>query len=158
MWSTMEAFHADDYIEWGDVKGKEFSIEMNRARNEIIVKPTFSENMRFFFRYHVNHMYWRYFMWNFVGRQNDVQSHGGVIHGNWLSGIKFIDEARLGNQDNLPASLADNKARNTYYFLPLLLGLLGIFFQYKKGEEGKKGVWVVFLIVFYDRIGHCYLS
>jgi hypothetical protein len=93
-------------------------------------------------------MYWRYFMWNFVGRQNDIQSHGSIIHGNWISGIKFIDNAMLGDQDNLPASLANNKAKNTYYFLPLLLGLLGIFFQYSKGAEGKKGVWVVFLLFF----------
>ncbi len=148
MWSTMESFHADDYIEWGGVKGKRIQHKNEQGENEIIVKPTFSENMRFFIRYHVNHMYWRYFMWNFVGRQNDIQSHGGVIHGNWLSGIKFIDEMRLGNQDNLPSSLANNKARNTYYFLPLLLGLLGIFFQYNKGSEGKKGIWVVFLLFF----------
>lgn len=148
MWSTMEAFHAEDYQEWGKIKGTRVQHKNESGENEIIVKPTFTENMRFFFRYHVNHMYWRYFMWNFVGRQNDIQSHGSVIHGNWLSGIKFIDEAMLGDQDNLPASLAHNKARNTYYFLPLLLGLLGIFFQYSKGTEGKKGVWVVFLLFF----------
>ncbi len=148
MWSTMEAFHADDYKEWGKIKGTRIQHRNERGENEIIVKPTFSENLRFFFRYHVNHMYWRYFMWNFVGRQNDIQSHGSVIHGNWLSGINFIDEARLGSQDNLPAKLANNKARNTYYFLPLLLGLLGIAFQYKKGDEGKKGLWVVFLMFF----------
>lgn len=148
MWSTMEAFHAEDYQEWGKIKGTRIQHKNESGENEIIVKPTFTENMRFFFRYHVNHMYWRYFMWNFVGRQNDIQSHGSVIHGNWLSGIKFIDEAMLGDQDNLPASLAHNKARNTYYFLPLLLGLLGIFFQYSKGTEGKKGVWVVFLLFF----------
>ena len=148
MWSTMESFHAEDYIEWGKIKGKRIQHKNEQGENEIIVKPTFSENMRFFFRYHVNHMYWRYFMWNFVGRQNDIQSHGSIIHGNWISGIKFIDNAMLGDQDNLPASLANNKAKNTYYFLPLLLGLLGILFQYSKGAEGKKGVWVVFLLFF----------
>lgn len=148
MWSTMEASHADDYVEWGGIKGTRIQHRNEQGENETIIKPTFSENMRFFFRYHVNHMYWRYFMWNFVGRQNDIQSHGSVIYGNWLSGIKFIDEARLGNQDNLPARFANNKARNTYYFLPLILGLLGILFQYKKGKEGKKGLWVVFLMFF----------
>lgn len=146
MWSTMEASHAKDYVEWGKIKGTRIQIKNERGENEVIVKPTFFENLRFFFSYQVNHMYWRYFMWNFVGRQNDIQSHGSIIHGNWLSGIKFIDEARLGNQDNLPAQLANNKARNTYYFLPLILGLLGIFFQYKKGKEGKKGLWVIFLL------------
>ncbi len=148
MWSTMEESHADDYKEWGKIKGTRIQHKNERGENEIIVKPKFSENMRFFFSYHVNHMYWRYFMWNFAGRQNDIQSHGSVIHGNWLSGVKLIDEARLGSQDNLPAKLANNKARNTYYFLPLLLGLLGIAFQYKKGAEGKKGLWVVFLMFF----------
>ena len=148
MWSTMESFHAEDYQEWGKVKGTRIQTKNEQGENEVIIKPTFTENMRFFFRYHVNHMYWRYFMWNFVGRQNDIQSHGSVIHGNWISGIKFIDNAMLGNQDQLPASLANNKAKNTYYFLPLLLGLLGIFFQYSKGAEGKKGVWVVFLLFF----------
>jgi len=148
MWSTMEDFHADDYKEWGKIKGTRIQHRNERGEMETIVKPTFGENMRFFFRYHVNHMYWRYFMWNFVGRQNDIQSHGSVIHGNWISGVKFIDEARLGNQDNLPNRLANNKARNTYYFLPLILGLLGIIFQYRKGAEGKKGLWVVFLMFF----------
>ncbi len=148
MWSTMELSHADDYMEWGKVKGTRIQHKNEQGENEVIVKPTFAENMRFFFRYHVNHMYLRYFMWNFVGRQNDIQSHGSVIHGNWISGIKFIDNSLLGDQDNLPASLANNKAKNTYYFLPFLLGLLGIFFQYSKGAEGKKGVWVVFLLFF----------
>jgi len=148
MWSTMESFHAEDYQEWGKVKGTRIQTKNEQGENEVIIKPTFAENMRFFIRYHVNHMYWRYFMWNFVGRQNDIQSHGSVIHGNWISGIKFIDNAMLGNQDQLPASLAGNKAKNTYYFLPLLLGLLGILFQYSKGAEGKKSVWVVFLLFF----------
>jgi tetratricopeptide (TPR) repeat protein len=148
MWSTMESFHAEDYMEWGKIKGTRIQYKNEQGENQVIIKPTFTENMRFFIRYQLNHMYWRYFMWNFVGRQNDIQSHGSVIHGNWISGIKFIDNALLGDQDHLPASLANNKAKNTYYFLPLLLGLLGIFFQYSKGTEGKKGVWVVFLLFF----------
>ena len=148
MWSTMEESHTDDYIEWGKIKGTRIQHTNERGENEVIIKPTFTENLRFFFSYHVNHMYLRYFMWNFVGRQNDIQSHGSIIHGNWLSGINAVDEARLGNQENLPAKLANNKARNTYYFLPLLLGLLGIVFQYRKGDEGKKGLWVVFLMFF----------
>ncbi len=146
MWSSMDPSHAQDYAEWGQIKGTRIQHRNERGETEVIVKPTFGENMRFFFSYQVNFMYWRYFMWNFVGRQNDIQGHGGVLHGNWLSGIKFIDEARLGDQDNLPASLANNKARNTYYFLPFLLGILGIFFQYNRGKEGKKGLWVVFLL------------
>jgi hypothetical protein len=146
MWSTMEDYHADDYKEWAEIKGTRIPHRNEQGENVIIMKPTFGENIRFFFRYQVVHMYWRYFMWNFVGRQTDVQSHGSLVDGNWISGIKFIDEARLGSQDNLPARFANNKARNTYYFLPFLLGLLGIYFQYKKGIEGKKGLWVVFLL------------
>jgi hypothetical protein len=85
-------------------------------------------------------------MWNFAGRQNDIQGHGNKIDGNWISGIKFIDEARLGDQDKLPAKYADNPGRNTYFFLPLLLGILGIAFQYKNGKQGKRDLWVVGLL------------
>ena len=146
MWSSMDPSHAQDYQEWAQIKGTRMQHRNEQGETEVIVKPTFAENMRFFFRYQVNHMYWRYFMWNFVGRQNDIQGHGSILHGNWLSGVNFIDEARLGDQDNLPDSFKNNRARNTYYFLPFLLGLLGIFFQYNKGKEGKKGLWVVFLL------------
>ncbi|MCK3686210.1 DUF2723 domain-containing protein [Maribellus sp. YY47] len=146
MWSSNDPSHEQDYIQWGRVKGTRINFKNERGENETIIKPTFGENLRFFFSYQVNFMYWRYFMWNFVGRQNDIQGHGEILYGNWLSGIKFIDEARLGDQDNLPARLANNKARNTYFFLPLLLGILGILFQYNKGKEGQKGLWVVFLL------------
>jgi hypothetical protein len=148
MWSNMNPSHEQAYKEWGNIKGKRIQHRNEGGQTETIEKPTFSENLRFFFRYQVGHMYFRYFMWNFAGRQNDIQGHGGVLNGNWLSGVKFIDEWRLGDQDHLPARFAGNKARNTYYFLPLLLGLLGIFFQYNKGTEGKKGLWVVFLLFF----------
>ncbi|PIF05169.1 MAG: hypothetical protein CSA36_08115 [Draconibacterium sp.] len=146
MWSTMEASHTNDYKKWAEIKGTRISYRNEKGEKETIVKPTFGENLKFFYRYQVVHMYWRYFMWNFAGRQNDVQGHGSLVNGNWLSGIKFIDEARLGSQDNLPPRLANNKARNTYYFLPFILGLLGIFYQYKKGQEGKKSLWVVSLL------------
>jgi len=146
MWSSMDPQHAQDYQQWANIKGTRIQYRNERGETETIVKPTFGENLRFFFRYQVNHMYWRYFMWNFVGRQNDIQGHGSILNGNWLSGINIIDEARLGDQDNLPAQYANNKARNTYYFLPFLLGLLGIFFQYNQGKEGKKGLWVIFLL------------
>lgn len=148
MWSSMEPSHAEDYMQWGKVKGTRIQHQGEQGEMETIVKPTFAENLRFFFNYQVNFMYWRYFMWNFVGRQNDIQGHGNILHGNWLSGVKFIDEARLGDQDNLPARLANNKARNTYYFLPFILGILGILFQYNRGKEGQKGLWVVFLLFF----------
>jgi hypothetical protein len=148
MWSSMDPSHAQAYQEWANIRGRRVQHRNESGQTEIIVKPTFGENLSFFFRYQIGHMYWRYFMWNFAGRQNDIQGHGGVVHGNWLSGINFIDEWRLGDQRNLPDRFANNKARNTYYFLPLILGLLGIFFQYNKGREGKQDLWVVFLLFF----------
>lgn len=115
-------------------------------------RPSFSENMKFFFRYHVNWMYFRYFMWNFAGRQNNMQGLGynddgsrDILNGNWISGIKFIDSWRLGPQDNLPDFMANNQARNTFFFLPLLLGLCGLYFQYK---AHKRDCFVVFLLFF----------
>ncbi|MFL1894119.1 DUF2723 domain-containing protein [Aquimarina sp. 2-A2] len=107
-----------------------------------VQKPSFADNVRYLFEYQIGYMYWRYFMWNFVGRQDDVQGEYTNLHGNWLSGIKFIDEARLGSQDNLPSDALKNKARNTYYFLPLLLGILGFVFQLKRD---KKNFWVLFI-------------
>ncbi len=113
-------------------------------------KPTFAENLSFFFRYQVGFMYNRYFLWNFAGRQNDIQGHGvddngnrDFINGNWISGISFIDAARLGTQEKLPPDLANNKARNKFYMLPLLLGLIGVFYHIK---YSKKDAWVVFLL------------
>lgn len=146
MWSNMEPIHAEDYQQWGQIKGTKIKHVDEQGQTVTIVKPTFAENMRFFFKYHVNHMYIRYFMWNFVGRQDDVQSNGSLVNGNWLSGIKFIDEWRLGDQDALPASFKNNKARNTYYFLPLILGIAGIVYQLRKKKQGKQDLWVISLL------------
>ena len=115
--------------------------------------PTFGDNLEFFFSYQVNFMYWRYFMWNFVGRQNDMLSYGDLTKGQWISGIPFIDNARLGDQSLLPKELRENKAHNVYYFLPLLLGVLGIFWQVSKrgkdkSEEGWKNFTLTFLLFF----------
>ena len=110
-------------------------------------KPTMGANLAYFFDYQVNWMYWRYFMWNFAGRQNEIHSPnpGNIFYGNWECGIKFIDEARLGDQSDAPSSLKDNKGKNHYYLLPLLLGLLGLFFQF--GRD-RRGCWLVFLMFF----------
>jgi len=109
-----------------------------------ISKPTFGQNLRYMFEYQFGYMYWRYFMWNFTGKQDDIQGKNDNFSGNWISGIKFIDEARLGSQENLPSDVLNNKGRNTYYFLPLLLGILGIVFHYNKD---KSSFWV--LMVFF---------
>jgi hypothetical protein len=130
-----EAHHKPSYEYWGKVKGRKYTVTSN-AGKETIICPTFGENLRFFFRYQTNFMYLRYFMWNFAGRQNDIQGNGNTIHGNWISGIKFLDELRLGDQDNLPKDLKTNPARNTYFLLPLLIGILGILWQYKKDRNG----------------------
>ena len=98
-------------------------------------RPTFGENVKFMMSYQFGYMYGRYFMWNFAGRQNDIQGRLDLFNGNWISGIDFIDEARLGSQQQLPAQVLENKGRNRYYFLPLILGLIGLFFQIKWDKE-----------------------
>lgn len=129
MWN---AEHADTYKSWGGIK--------NDPNNSRI--PTMGNNLRFMFGYQIYYMYLRYFMWNFVGRQNDQQGFGGKSDGEWLSGIKFIDEARLGTQ-NLPDTMNHNKGRNAYYFLPLILGLIGLFYHFSK--NAKDGVVILLL-------------
>jgi len=118
---------------------KEFGTYLN------IQKPSLWNNIQYLFEYQIGYMYWRYFMWNFVGKQNNVQGKMDTINGNWLSGIKFIDQLRLGSQENLPSIALKNKARNTYYFLPLILGLIGFIFQLQKD---KKNFWVAIWIGF----------
>jgi hypothetical protein len=134
MWNNQEDRYIEDYKNWAGIT--------NDPDNKKI--PTFSQNLRYFFRYQVNHMYFRYFFWNFVGRQNDNQGvYGDILNGNWISGIGFLDKARLGPQD-VPESMS-NRARNTYYFLPLIFGLLGLYYHFKK--NAKDGT-VVFLLFF----------
>lgn len=113
-------------------------------------KPTFAQNLTFFFKYQLNHMYWRYFLWNFAGRQNDINNQlGEVDAGNWISGIPFIDNARLGDQSMLPPEYGtDNKGHNVYYMLPLLLGILGLLWQAFRGRRGIEQFWVVFFLFF----------
>jgi hypothetical protein len=140
MYSSQEN-HKEAYISWGEVKGRPA-----KYRDHVIQKPTFSENLRFFFNYQVNFMYWRYFMWNFSGRQNDIQGHGEVENGNWITGFDFIDNYLVGDQSTLPPDYANNKGHNVYFMLPLLLGLLGIFFMIYGGKKGVESFWVTFLL------------
>ncbi|MCX6290360.1 MAG: DUF2723 domain-containing protein [Bacteroidetes bacterium] len=127
--------HVSEYKKWADVKGDR--------------TPTFSENLKFLFTYQLGEMYWRYFLWNYAGRQNDIQGPGGITKGNWISGIKFIDEWRLGPQDKLPESLKNNKSRNLMYFLPFILGIIGMVFHFSRD---KKDAWVVMLLFFFTGI------
>ena len=130
--------HVQAYKDWADIKGKRVRYDYC-GQQKTDYCPTFIENMRFFFRYQVNFMYWRYFMWNFSGRQNDLQSYGDISKGNWITGIPFIDNAMLGDQSKLPTELRENKGHNVYYMLPLLLGIIGLVWQIgKRGEDGKR--------------------
>jgi hypothetical protein len=128
----------------GNIVGENVRVRNYRGETVTVSKPTFGQNLKFFIDYQCNWMYWRYFMWNFVGRQNDIESQGELNHGNWLSGISAIDNARLGDQDNIPACL-QNSGRTTYYFLPLLLGLIGLFWLLKRDL---KQSWIIFLLFF----------
>jgi hypothetical protein len=128
--------HVEAYKSWANIQGESIRVKNpNTGESEIIKKPTFGENLKFFFRYQVGYMYLRYFFWNFAGRQNDIQGNGEATKGNWISGIKFLDELRLGSQDNLPDELANNKARNKYYMLPFLLGIIGLMVHYQKNKK-----------------------
>ena len=139
--------HVQAYKEWAQVKGE--PVKFNRCGEMTsVMKPTFGENLRYFFAYQLNFMYWRYFMWNFSGRQNDIQGHGEVLNGNWITGIPFIDEALVGPQTDMPSDITDNKGHNVYYMLPLLLGLLGLLYQAYAGEKGIQGFWITFFLFF----------
>jgi hypothetical protein len=144
---SSEPNHIQAYKDWSGFKGKRVSYNTPQGRKSVIM-PTFGENLKFFFSYQVNFMYWRYFMWNFSGRQNDIQSSGEIQNGNWITGIKFIDEKLVGPQENMPDFIAKNKGHNKYYMLPLLLGLLGIFFQVFNDKKGSEQFWVTFLLFF----------
>jgi len=123
---SRDGTHRQAYQEFGTIKDP--------------ANPTFLDNMEFLIRYQIGHMYLRYFMWNFAGRQNDIQGHGNVLNGNWISGIGMLDSARIGPHKNIPALMKNHPSRNTYFFLPLLLGLVGLFFQL---DRSARDFWVV---------------
>jgi hypothetical protein len=156
MWSS-DAEHIDAYVRWANLREKDLFQVKTDPGGKVITgqdgqvvydhskgkkSPNFAQNLSFFWRYQVIHMYFRYFMWNFSGRQNDIQSSFSteINKGNWISGIPFIDNFRLGNQSKLPDSMRNNKANNRYYMLPLVLGLVGLFYQRKKY---RKDYWIV---------------
>ena len=140
MWDSRKEEYKEFYRAYIGKNGRKVS-----GTDEL--KPTFLQNLTFFFDYQMNWMYWRYFFWNFAGRQNDIHSPtpGDLFKGNWESGIGFLDSLRLGDQSDAPGYLRDNKGKNHYYMLPLLLGLIGLFFQYSRD---KRGCWLIFLMFF----------
>ncbi|MDY4410463.1 MAG: DUF2723 domain-containing protein [Prevotella sp.] len=143
-----DSSHAQDYESWmGGVEGTQ--VPYDRCGENIMVKmPTQLENIKFFLSYQCNFMYWRYFMWNFCGRQNQIQGNGELEHGNWITGISFLDNARLGDQSKLPDDLKNDKGHNVFYGLPLILGLIGLFWQAFRGRRGIRQFWVVFFLFF----------
>lgn len=153
--------HAQAYEDWlGGVEGRQ--VPYDQCGQLVMVKvPTQWDNIRFFFVYQLNYMYWRYFLWNFVGRQNDIQGQGEIEHGNWVTGIPFIDNFLVGDTSLMPSELKDNKGHNVFYGLPLLLGLIGLFWQAYKVRHitepdgtvreqatGIQQFWVVFFLFF----------
>ena len=139
--------HTQQYEAWQDVKG--YEVPYDQCGEMIMVKmPTQWENIKFFFSYQLNWMYWRYFMWNFVGRQNDIQGFGEIEHGNWITGISFIDNMLVGDQTLIPTELKENKGHNVFYGLPLLLGIIGLLWQAYRGQKGIQQFWIVFFLFF----------
>ncbi len=142
--------HAQAYNDWlgGNLHLRDVNYTTSGGDFQYGQMPSQWDNLNFFMSYQINFMYWRYFMWNFAGRQNGFQSNGEKEHGNWLTGIPFIDNAMYGNQKELPNELQQDKAHNVFYMLPLLLGLLGLFWQAFRGDKGVKQFWVVFFLFF----------
>lgn len=142
MYNNSRPYYPSLYQSWGGRNNGPTYV----VNGESITRPSFGNNLQYFFNYQLGHMYWRYFMWNFSGRQNDIQGNGDITHGNWITGIKFLDAMRLGNQSELPDTLKSERAYNKYYLLPFLLGILGMFYQYRKGRTGKQDFWTVMLL------------
>jgi len=144
---SKEQEHMEAYKKWTDFKGMKVAVhdEEGNATNTTI--PTLQENVSFFLKYQLGYMYLRYFLWNFVGRQSDVQGTGGLTNGNWQSGFPFIDKYMAGPQDNLPTSVKENRGRNFYYFLPLIIGLLGLIFQFRHDRQNFLSTGLLFFLM-----------
>ena len=147
--------HAGEYERWigrnikNTKKAKYPDIRKQQHKPLEVKVPTQWDNISFFVNYQANHMYWRYFFWNFIGRQNDVQNnYGEKEYGNWITGIPLLDDMRLGDQDKLPETLKENKGHNVFFALPFILGIIGIIWQFANDKKGKQQFWVVFMLFF----------
>jgi hypothetical protein len=143
MWSEQQD-HAQEYQIWSKLKGIPLQVTDNSGEKKIVRKPTFIENLRFMFSYQIDYMYFRYFMWNFSGRQNDTQGAGGSVNGNWITGIKFLDEPRVGSSD-MPADMKNEPSRNVYYLLPFILGIIGMLYHFNRDNKN----WFIILLLFF---------
>jgi len=143
MWSD-QPDHAEVYQSLGRIKGTSIQVTDQNGEKKVVKKPTFSENLRYMFTYQFGYMYFRYFMWNFSGKQNDTQGNGGVVNGNWITGINFLDNPRVGTSD-LPRDMKNDTSRNKYYLLPFILGLAGMFYQLNRDNRN----WGIILLLFF---------
>ena len=141
MWSD-QPDHEEVYKEWGGNRGRPLQVTNQSGERTIVKKPRYGENLRFMFSYQFGYMYFRYFMWNFSGRQNDTQGTGGAVNGNWITGIRFLDEPRVGTYD-LPSEQKKDSSRNKYYLLPFILGLAGLFYHLNRDN---KNWWIIMLL------------
>ena len=146
MWSNRSASHIRTYERWGRIQGRPVRVTHRDGSTEVINRPTFGENLRFFFSYQLNHMYFRYLMWNFSGRQNDIQGHGEPNKGNWMSGIKPVDRVFHGPQDYIPSSITNNPGHSRYFLLPFILGIAGLLFQARKNPKDALVVGLLFFM------------
>lgn len=144
MWSGQED-HKNVYEVWGKVKGTPITVTTPDGEKKVIRKPSFAENLRFMFSYQFGYMYFRYFMWNFVGRQNDVQGTGGAVNGNWITGISFLDKPRVGGSD-MPADMKNDPSRNVYYLLPFILGVIGLIYQLNRDRKNWFNILLLFVM------------
>ena len=142
MWSD-QSDHQEVYEQWGKVKGTPIQVTDQSGESKVLRRPTFGENLRFMFSYQFGYMYFRYFMWNFAGKQNDTQGTGGAINGNWITGINFLDAPRVGTSD-LPGDMKTDPSRNKYYLLPFILGFIGMFYQLNRDNKN----WGIILLLF----------
>lgn len=142
-----EPGHVEAYKSWVNIRGRKVPVQDEEGKQTNTILPTFQENVSFFMKYQLGFMYLRYFMWNFAGRQNDIQGNGDLQNGNWQSGFSLIDQQIAGPQTHLPTAAKENKGRNSYYFLPLLLGILGIFFQYKNDFKNFLSIGLLFFLM-----------
>ena len=148
VYSNMMPHFKQGYEIWGEVKGETKTVNQ-AGKAETVTLPTFGENLRYFFSYQLNYMYWRYFLWNFSGRQNDIQGQGELTKGNWITGIPFIDGIFLGPQKDLPSFVTDNPGHNRYFMLPLILGLLGLIAQLlSRRERSRQNFWIILSLFF----------
>ncbi len=150
--------HPTGYLEWTNLRESDLPLKEapvlvdadgNTLQTAQLPAPSFAQNMRYFFNYQVNYMYWRYFLWNFAGRQNDMAGNGEANRGNWISGIPFIDNFRLGDQSLLPDDFGKgNKGHNVFFMLPLLMGIIGLSWQAFHSKRGIEQFWVIFFFFF----------